>query len=158
MDKKMTKNSTEPHNKKVAVIWARVNPNGDAERLRQQVIACKKYAKENDIEVDYTYAMMCKGVSQNNKFFTSLVQFLAQHPYVNTILVESYDRLTRANIDFVNAKCFLQSKGVNIVSITQPFGRKSFTDVFGEVIIEGYSQYENRFCRFFEQGPSREIA
>lgn len=150
----MTKNNTMSLDKKVAVIWARVNSKENAEGLKQQVIACKDYAKKNNIEVNYTYAMICDGLSLNNNQFTSMVQYIAQHPCVNTILVENYDRLTRAYIELAFAKYYLQSKGINIVSIAQTFGGKSLTDEFAEVIVAGYSQFENRFCRFFEQRPS----
>lgn len=144
---RITKKRTPPE-KKVAVIWARVSLKGKVDGIKKQVSACKEFAREHGLEVIYSYTMMTDGASLNAERFAKLVQYLAQHPCVNTVLVEGYDRMTRSRLELIMAKCFLESRGVNLVSITQPFGLDSFVDSFAESLVENYTQFENTFCTF----------
>ena len=146
MGREKTKQIMMPLKKNVAIIWARVNTMGKIDGLKRQVCVCKEFAKQQDIEVKYTYTMISDGVSLNAERFANVVQYVTQHPEVNTLLVEGYDRMTRSWIELVMAKCFLQSRGVKLVSVTQPSGRDCITDSLVESVIQSYTHFENAFC------------
>ena len=148
MKKEKTKHIIAPLNKNVAIIWARVNTRGEIDGLKRQVCVCKEFAKQHDIEVKYTYTMMSDRASLNAERFANLVQYVAQNPDVNTVLVEGDDRMTRSWIELAMAKCFLQSRGVRLVSVTQPSGRNCTTDLLVKSIIQCYTHFENAFCTF----------
>lgn len=143
---RITKKRTLPE-KNVAVIWARVSLKGKVDGIKKQVSACKEFVREHGLEVVYTDTMITDGASLNAEQFAKLVQYLAQHPCVNTVLVEGDDKMTRSRLELIMAKCFLHSRGVNLV-ITQPLGLDSFVDSFAESIVENYIQFENTFCTF----------
>lgn len=146
MEREKMKQIIMPLKKNVAIIWARVNTRGKIDGLKRQVCVCKEFAKQHEIEVKYTYTMMSNGASLNVERFANLVQYVAQHPDVNTVLVEGYDRMTRSWMELAMAKCFLQSRGVKLVSVTQPSGRDCTTDLLVESIIQSYTHFENAFC------------
>ena len=65
------------------------------------------------------------------------------HRNINTILVYSFDRFSRAGAEAIVTKAYLKSKGVTVVSVTQPIDSDSMAGEFMENIIFLFNQFEN---------------
>ena len=65
------------------------------------------------------------------------------HRNINTILVYSYDRFSRAGAEAIVTKAYLKSKGISVVSVTQPIDGDSIAGEFMENMLFLFNQFEN---------------
>ena len=144
MENNKTINQTQ-HKKDVAVIWARVSQESQTSGLASQVEACREFAGKHNIEVARTFKVIKSGFS--NDIHKEMLTFIAQHPEVNTVLIYSFDRFSRTGAEAIITKAFLQTKGVAVISITQPQGYDSIAGDLLESAFYLYNQFENNFCR-----------
>ncbi len=63
--------------------------------------------------------------------------------HINTILVYSYDRFSRAGAEAIVTKAYLKAKGVSVVSVTQPIDSDSIAGEFMENMLFLFNQFEN---------------
>ena len=143
MENNKTINSTQ-HKKDVAVIWARVSDESQASGLEAQVEACNDFARRNGIEIARTFKVINDGFSYN--LHREMLTYVAQHPEVKTILVSSFDRLSRRDAEAIVTKAFLKIKGITVFSITQPQEHDSLVGDLLENAFFLYQQLENNFC------------
>lgn len=144
----MRTNTTLPE-KKVAIIWARVSCI--IQDTKEQVEVCKKYAIQHDIIVDRVFEATGEGAYLNGVNIKEAINYVAKHPNINTILVMSYDRLSRVSTGIMVFLHFLKSKGVSIISVTEPRYEDSVAGEFLKSVCELYSSFENGFCKFIKR-------
>lgn len=143
MKNNKTINPTQ-HKNDVAVIWARVSNESQASGLESQVEACDDFACKHDIEIAKTFKVINDGFSDN--LHREMLTYVAQHPEVKTILVSSFDRLSRRDAEAIATKAFLKNKGITVFSITQPQEHDSLVGDLLENAFFLYKQLENNFC------------
>ncbi len=144
--KNTTSNRTTPEGKKIAVIWTRVSTKEQADNnlsLDTQEKLCREYADHKGIEVDCLMGGTNESAKEEGKLFKEMVTYVVNHRRVNTILVYSFDRFSRAGAEGIATKAYLKRKGVTVISVTQPTDPDSSAGKFMEDITFLYSQYEN---------------
>ena len=146
--KKISKSDrTTPKGKKIAIIWTRVSTKEQADNnlsLDTQEKACREYAARNGIEIDCLLGGTNESAKEvEGKLFKQMLKYVAQHRHINTILVYSFDRFSRAGAEGIVAKAILKSKGVTVVSVTQPTDPDSSSGEFMEGITFLFNEYEN---------------
>ena len=153
----MKTNITLPE-KKVAIVWARACGKEQfvAQAINEQVEACRKYAIQHDIKVDRVFEAADERPNLGGVIIKEAINYVAKHPQINTILVMSYDRLSRVGTGSRVFLHFLKSKGVSVVSVTQPPYEDSVAGEFLKSVCDLYSTYENGFCKFIRRSPSWE--
>lgn len=144
MENNKTINSTQ-HKKDVAVIWARVSHESQASGLESQVEACNEYAGKHGIEIARTFKVIDSEL--RGTLHKEVLNYIAQHPEVNVILIYSFDRISKTDTDAIVTKAFLQAKGVAVLSITQPLEYHSIVGDLMENAFYLFQQLENNFCR-----------
>ena len=145
-NKTTTSNRTTPQNKKVAIIWTRVSTKEQADNnlsLETQERACKDYAKRFGIEVERIMGQTNESAKTEGKLYQEMITYVSMHRNINTILVYSFDRFSRAGAEAIVTKAYLKSKGVTVVSVTQPIDSDSMAGEFMENIIFLFNQFEN---------------
>ena len=143
---KPTSNRTTPHNKKVAVIWTRVSTKDQAENnlsLETQEKACMDYAKRFDIDVERIMGQTNESAKTEGRLYQEMITYVSMHRNINTILVYSFDRFSRAGAEAIVTKAYLKSKGITVVSVTQPIDNDNMAGEFLENIIFLFNQFEN---------------
>lgn len=133
-------------NKKVAIIFARVSSNAQVEGLMEQIEACEEYAANNDIEVTHHVTMIGNDIKVYEEHYKRLFELIAQHPEINTVLIDGYDRLARVGAMSIVIKSLLHSKGTDVVSIAQGVMEKSAAEALMEDMLFLYSHFENNIC------------
>ena len=109
---------------KTALIYSRVSTEEQAEEgqsIETQIRICKKWAKENDYQVEAVYTDEGKSATNLNR--PALQDLLARcrdESGINTILVQDTDRLARNTLDHLTIKAVLRKKSIEIISISQP--------------------------------------
>ena len=144
MENNKTINQTQ-HKKDVAVIWARVSHESQASGLESQVEACNNFASKHDIEITQTFKVTNDGICDH--LHRAMLTYVAQHPEVKTILVSSFDRLSRRDAEAIVTKAFLKIKGITVFGIKQPQEHDSLVGDLLENAFFLYQQFENNFCR-----------
>ena len=137
---------TAPEGKKVAVIWTRVSTKEQADNnlsLETQEKACLDYAQRNGIEVAKVMGQTNESAKTEGKGYQEMIRYVAGHRQINTILVYSYDRFSRAGADAITTKAFLKEKGINLISVTQPIDSDSDAGEFMENLMFLFNQFEN---------------
>ena len=147
MENMKTTTKTMRSNKKVAVIWARVNSDSQIEGLAKQIETCKEYAANNEIEVTHHVTMIGNDVKVFEWHYKHLFELISQHPEINTVLINGYDRLARVGAMSIMIKCLLKSNGVDVLDITQPVVATTQAGEFIERMLCMYSEFENNICR-----------
>jgi len=123
----------------LAISYARFSSvgQGDGDSLRRQTEEAEKYAAENNLDLDRQRSFRDLGVSaydQSNITKGALGLFLKaveaeQIPIGTTLIIESFDRLSRASpIDALAVFTQLINSGLNVVTLTKPpkkFSRES---------------------------------
>lgn len=146
ISKKVSSNRTTPHDKKVAVIWTRVSTKEQAENnlsLETQEKACMDYAHRYGIEIERIMGQTNESAKTEGKLYQEMITYVSMHRNINTILVYSFDRFSRAGAEAIVTKAYLKSKGVTVVSVTQPIDSDSMAGEFMENIIFLFNQFEN---------------
>ena len=151
MAKKYTKtdNRTTPSDRKVAVIWTRVScvDQKDNLSLSVQEKACLDYAERNGIQVDRILGQTNESAKTEGKLYHEMITYVSSHRFVNTILVYSFDRFSRAGAEAIVTKAFLKSKGITVTSVTQPIDSDNMAGEFMENMIFLFNQFENNLRR-----------
>ncbi len=143
-------NRTTPDDRKVAVLWTRVSTKEQAENnlsLDTQEKACLQYAERNHIEIDRVMGQTNESAKTEGRLFREMIAYVSSHRRVNTILVYSYDRFSRAGAEGIITKAYLKSKGICVVSVTQPIDGDSMAGEFLENILFLFNQFENNLRR-----------
>ena len=146
ISKKVSSNRTTPHDKKVAVIWTRVSTKEQAENnlsLETQEKACMDYAHRYGIAIERIMGQTNESAKTEGKLYQEMITYVSMHRNINTILVYSFDRFSRAGAEAIVTKAYLKSKGVTVVSVTQPIDSDSMAGEFMENIIFLFNQFEN---------------
>ena len=144
--KKNTSDRTTPAGKKIAVIWTRVSTKEQADNnlsLDTQEKACREYAARNGIEIECLLGGTNESAKVEGNLFKRMITFVVQHRHINTILVYSFDRFSRAGATGIQTKAYLKSKGVTVVSVTQPTDPDSSSGRFMEGMTFLFNEYEN---------------
>lgn len=99
--------------KQTAVILTRTDGSS-----KEQETICRNFAEENGIEV----VRETKGLKADE--YVALTESIAADKRVNTVLVYSYDRLSRIGTELSALVDYLNTKGISVISATQPFEPK----------------------------------
>ena len=144
-----TENRTTPADKRVAVIWTRVSCFDQTNNLSLgvQERACLEYADRNGIQVDKIMGQTNESAKTEGKLYHEMIAYVSSHRVVNTILVYSFDRFSRAGAEAIVTKAFLKSKGITVISITQPIDSDNMAGEFMENMIFLFNQFENNLRR-----------
>lgn len=109
---------------KNALIYSRVSTEEQAEEgksIETQIKLCKKWAKDNDYQIQETYIDRGKSATTLNR--PALQDLLAKCKDdigIDAILVQDTDRLARNTLDHLTIKAILKKKKINIISVSQP--------------------------------------
>ena len=144
--KNTSSNRTTPTGKKIAVIWTRVSTKEQADNnlsLDTQEKHCREYALRKGIEIDRLMGGTNESAKEEGKLFKEMVAYVLSHRQVNTILVYSFDRFSRAGAEGIVTKAILKSKGITVISVTQPTDPESSSGEFMEGITFLFNEYEN---------------
>ena len=112
---------TTPDGKRVCIIWTRVSTKEQADNnlsLETQEKTCREYAKRNNIEVDRVMGQKNESAKIEGRGYNEMIRYVAYNKHINTILVFSYDRFSRAGADAIMTKAYLKSKGIMVISAT----------------------------------------
>ena len=132
--------------KKVAVIWTRVSTSYQAENnlsLETQEKACLEYAERNDIEVDRIMGQTNESAKEEGKLYEEMITYVSMNKRINVILVYSYDRFSRAGAEAIVTKAYLKTKGIYVISVTQPIDSDNMAGEFMENMLFLFNQFEN---------------
>ena len=144
--KKRTTNDRTSGDKKVAVIWTRVSTKEQADNnlsLDTQEKACRDYAARNGIEVDCLMGGTNESAKEEGKLFREMVTYVAKHRRINTIVVYSLDRFSRAGEQAMITVGYLKSKGIMVESVTQPIDANNPAGEFMQKMLFLFNQFEN---------------
>ena len=148
-DMKATKGKydrTTPKGKRVCVIWTRVSTKEQADNnlsLDTQEKYCRDYATRNGIEVDCVKGKTNESAKTEGKLYEEMIAYVAKNRIINTILVYSYDRFSRAGAEAIMTKAYLKSKGVSVISATQPIDGDTESGELMENMLFLFNQFEN---------------
>ena len=154
MTKKKTKNKkvvkfSELENK-VAALWTRVSTERQEENncsLETQERICKEYADKHGITIKKQYGGTHESAKTEGQLYRKMIAEVAADREINIILVYSFDRFSRAGIEAIMTKVYLKSKGVYVISATQPTDPDSCAGDFMENILFLFNQFENSLRR-----------
>ncbi len=79
--------------------------------------------------------------------YKEMIAAVAKDKDINIILVYSFDRFSRAGMEAMMTKAYLKTKGIYVVSATQPTDPDSASGEFMENIIFLFNQFENNLRR-----------
>jgi len=109
---------------KQALIYARVSTEEQAEEgqsIETQIRICKKWAKDNDYQVEHVYVDEGKSATNLNRPALQDLLFRCKDDIgIDAILVQDTDRLARNTLDHLTIKAVLKKKNIKIISISQP--------------------------------------
>ena len=137
---------TTPEGKRVCVIWTRVSTKEQADNnlsLETQEKTCLEYAKRNNIEVVKVMGQKNESAKTEGKGYNEMISYVAHNKNINIILVYSYDRFSRAGADAIMTKAYLKSRGITVISATQPIDNDSVSGEFMENMLFLFNQFEN---------------
>ncbi len=132
--------------KKIAVIWTRVSTHYQAENnlsLETQERACREYAERNNIEIDRIMGQTNESAKVEGKLYEEMITYVSMNKRINIILVYSYDRFSRAGAEAIVTKAYLKTKGITVVSVTQPIDSDNMAGEFMENMLFLFNQFEN---------------
>ena len=133
-------------NQKIAVIWTRVSTSYQAENnlsLETQEKACREYAERNGIEIDRIMGQTNESAKVEGKLYEEMITYVSMNKRINIILVYSYDRFSRAGAEAIVTKAFLKTKGISVISVTQPIDSDNMAGEFMENMLFLFNQFEN---------------
>ncbi len=127
-----------------AVIYARYSSHMQRDvSIEQQVDACRKYARENDLEILRVYddhAM--SGTNDNRPAFQQMIKDSASRAF-SFVIVYSLDRFSRDRYDSAVHKHTLKEHGVRVLSAMENI-QDNPTGVLMESILEGFAEYYSK--------------
>ena len=153
MAKKKQKNKVVEYAKlehKVAALWTRVSTERQENEncsLDNQMKICKEYAETHGITIKREFGGKHESAKEEGKMYKEMIAEVAKDKEINTILVYSFDRFSRAGLEAMVTKAYLKAKGIYVVSVTQPVDKDSKIGEFMENIIFLFNQFENELRR-----------
>lgn len=146
MKKGKKKDDKHYTDKDVCTIWTRVSCRAqrDNTSLETQRNACLEYASKNNIEVDSIMGDTNESAQTAGKGFQDMITYVSTKKHINTILVYSFDRFSRAGVEGMVIKEYLKAKGIKLISVTQPIDDENAAGEFMQNIIFLFSQFENK--------------
>lgn len=137
---------TTAKERRVAVIWTRVSTKEQAEHnlsLETQEKACQDYAKRLGIEVVRIMGQTNESAKTEGKLYREMIAYVSSNRQINTILVYSFDRFSRAGAEAMMTKAYLKAKGISVISVTQPIDDDNVAGEFMQNLIFLFNQFEN---------------
>lgn len=131
---------------KVAALWTRVSTERQEENncsLETQKKICMEYAERHGIRIKREFGGTHESAKTQGEKYKEMISAVIDDPEINIILVYSFDRFSRDVEEDIMTKAYLKSKGVYVISATQPSAPDSTVGTFVENIIFLYSQFEN---------------
>lgn len=108
---------------KAAALWMRAATKQEKEynsSIETQKLICKEYAAKHNI----TIKKECRGTNESAKteyqLFSKMISEVAADRDINLILVSSFNRISRNWIEVIKTLLNLKSKGIYVISATQP--------------------------------------
>ena len=135
---------------KVAALWTRVSTERQEENncsLETQERICKEYAEKHGIIIKKQYGGTHESAKTEGQLYRKMIAEVAADRDINIILVYSFDRFSRAGYEAIMTKAYLKSKGVYVISATQPIDTDSVAGEFMENILFLFNQFENSLRR-----------
>ena len=135
---------------KVAALWTRVSTERQEENncsLETQERICKEYAANHGITIKKQYGGTHESAKTEGQLYRKMIAEVAADREINIILVYSFDRFSRAGNEAIMTKAYLKSKGVYVISATQPTDPDSCAGEFMENILFLFNQFENSLRR-----------
>ena len=77
------------------------------------------------------------------KLYEEMITYVSMNKRINIILVYSYDRFSRAGAEAIVTKAYLKTKGITVVSVTQPIDSDNMAGEFMENMLFLFNQFEN---------------
>lgn len=115
-------NGTAIGDSRVAVIMARVSKANTAS-LEAQETACRVFAKRKRIKI-IRATWIVNDSSKEGNGYQEVIDDIVNEKGVNTVLVYSFDRLSRIGTELSSIVDYLNIKGISVISSTQPFELK----------------------------------
>ncbi|MCR5238964.1 MAG: recombinase family protein [Prevotella sp.] len=135
---------------KVAALWTRVSTERQEENncsLETQERICREYAEKHGITIKKQYGGTHESAKTEGLLYRKMIAEVAADREINIILVYSFDRFSRAGNEAIMTKAYLKSKGVYVISATQPIDTDSVAGEFMENILFLFNQFENSLRR-----------
>ena len=135
---------------KVAALWTRVSTERQEENncsLETQERICREYAAKHGITIKKQYGGTHESAKTEGQLYRKMIAEVAADRDINIILVYSFDRFSRAGNEAIMTKAYLKSKGVYVISATQPIDTDSAAGEFMENILFLFNQFENSLRR-----------
>lgn len=135
---------------KVAALWTRVSTERQEENncsLETQERICREYAAAHGITIKKHYGGTHESAKTEGQLYRKMIAEVAAHKEINIILVYSFDRFSRAGNEAIMTKAYLKSKGIYVISATQPTDPDSCAGEFMENILFLFNQFENNLRR-----------
>ncbi len=135
---------------KVAALWTRVSTERQEENncsLETQERICREYAANHSITIKKQYGGTHESAKTEGQLYRKMIAEVAKDRDINVILVYSFDRFSRAGVEAMATKAYLKSKGIYVISATQPIETDSIAGEFMENILFLFSQFDNSLRR-----------
>ena len=135
---------------KVAALWTRVSTERQEENncsLETQERICREYAANHGITIKKHYGGTHESAKTEGQLYRKMIAEVAADRDINIILVYSFDRFSRAGYEAIMTKAYLKSKGVYVISATQPTDPDSCAGESMENILFLFNQFENSLRR-----------
>ena len=135
---------------KVAALWTRVSTERQEENncsLETQERICREYAANHGITIKKHYGGTHESAKTEGQLYRKMIAEVAADRDINIILVYSFDRFSRAGNEAIMTKAYLKSKGIYVISATQPTDPDSCAGEFMENILFLFNQFENSLRR-----------
>ena len=131
---------------KVAALWTRVSSEKQEQNncsLETQDKVCREYAERNGITIKKPFGGTHESAKKMGEEFKKMIAEVRRDKEINVILVYSYDRFSRTGAEASMLKALLKSKGVYVVSATQPVDPDSASGDFMEDVLLLFSKFDN---------------
>ena len=131
---------------KVAALWTRVSSEKQEQNncsLETQDKVCREFAERNGITIKKHFGGTHESAKKMGNEFKRMIAEVSRDKEINVILVYSYDRFSRTGAEASMLKALLKSKGVYVVSATQPVDPDSASGDFMEDVLLLFSKFDN---------------
>ena len=108
---------------KVAALWTRVSTERQEENncsLETQERICREYAAKHGITIKKQYGGTHESAKTEGQLYRKMITEVAADRDINLILVSSFNRISRNWIEVIKTLLNLKSKGIYVISATQP--------------------------------------
>ncbi len=84
-----------------------------------------------------------ESAKEEGKLYEEMITYVSMNKRINVILVYSYDRFSRAGAEAIVTKAYLKTKGIYVISVTQPIDSDNMAGEFMENMLFLFNQFEN---------------